>query len=324
MSYEAQVMRAATEQLAQRRADQSEEYRRRREQVYARLPRLAAIDRELRQSVASAAVAAFRSGSDPAAVLDRLGQQNLALQEESARLLRSIGLPEDYLDEKPVCPLCRDSGWVGARMCQCLRSLCTQEQNRQLSSLLDLQGQSFDRFRLDYYGGVYSSERAAMQTVFHTCKLYAEQFATFPIRNLLMTGRPGVGKTYLSACIARSVSAQGVSVVYDTAIGVFSHFEAAHFTRDEESQVSKRRYLRSELLILDDLGSEMTTPFIQSALYELVNERLLSHKATVISTNLTPEDLGRRYSLQATSRLLGEYQLLQFQGPDIRQEKKKR
>lgn len=323
MSYEAQVMRAAADRLARRRTAQAQEYRRRREQVYQRLPRLRSIERQLRQSVASAAVTAFRTGTDPTAALERLKGQNLALQEESARLLRSIDLPADYLDEKPVCPLCRDSGWVGTQMCACLKALCTEEQNKLLSSLLDLQGQSFDRFRLDYYGGIYSSERAAMQTVFNTCKLYAEQFATFPIRSLLMTGSPGVGKTFLSACIARSVSAQGFSVVYDTAIRVFSTFESAHFTRDEDSRQHKRRYLRCDLLILDDLGSEMTSPFVQSALYELVNERLLNHKSTVISTNLTPEALGKRYSLQATSRLLGEYQLLQFKGPDIRQEKKK-
>lgn len=322
MSYEAQVLRAATERLAQRRAAQEQEYRNRREEVYAKLPRVADIHRQLRQTVAKAAVTAFRSGSDPAAALKALEQQNLALQKEAESLLTANGYPADYLDEKPLCPLCGDSGWQGATMCGCLKSICTEEQNKRLSSMLDLQGQSFAVFRLDYYGGAYSTDRAAMQTIFNTCKLYAEQFATFPIRNLLMTGTPGVGKTFLSACIARTVSAQGFSVVYDTAISVFSHFETAHFTRDEESLTYKRRYLRSDLLILDDLGSEMTTPFVQSSLYELVNERLLNHKATVISTNLSPEDLTRRYSQQSVSRLLGEYQLLQFRGPDIRRKKR--
>ena len=322
MSYEAQVLRAATDRLAQRRAAQEQEYQTRREQVYARLPRLSAIHRQLRRTVASAAVTAFRTGGDPAAALKKLEQQNLSLQQEAEALLRGAGYPADYLDEQPLCPLCKDTGWRGAVMCGCLKSLCTEEQNKQLSSLLDLQGQSFEVFRLDYYGSVYSTDRTAMQTIYNTCKLYAEQFATFPIRNLLMTGTPGVGKTFLSACIARTVSAQGFSVVYDTAISVFSRFESAHFTRDEDSLTAKRRYLRSDLLILDDLGSEMTTSFSQSSLYELVNERLLNHKSTVISTNLPPEELSLRYSQQAVSRLLGEYQLLQFRGPDIRRKKR--
>lgn len=322
MSYEAQVLNAARERLAQRRRTQEEEYGRRREKVYAQLPRLAEIDRQLRRTVASAAATAFRTGSDPAAALKALERQNLALQREAQELLLSKGYSADYLDEQPLCPLCQDTGWVKGKMCGCLKSLCTEEQNRLLSSMLDLQGQSFEVFRLDYYGSVYSTDRVAMQTVYNTCKLYAEQFSTFPIRNLLMTGTPGVGKTFLSACIARTVSSKGFSVVYDTAINIFSRFESAHFTRDEESQTAKRRYLLCDLLILDDLGSEMTTAFVQSSLYELINARLLSRKATVVSTNLTPEELSRRYSLQSASRLLGEYQLLQFQGPDIRRKKK--
>ena len=182
MSYEAQVLRAATDRLAQRRAAQEQEYQTRREQVYARLPRLSAIHRQLRRTVASAAVTAFRTGGDPAAALKKLEQQNLSLQQEAEALLRGAGYPADYLDEQPLCPLCKDTGWRGAVMCGCLKSLCTEEQNKQLSSLLDLQGQSFEVFRLDYYGSVYSTDRTAMQTIYNTCKLYAEQFATFPQR----------------------------------------------------------------------------------------------------------------------------------------------
>ncbi len=321
MSYEPQVLRAATERLARRRLNQEQEYARRRQQVYDQLPRLAVIERQLRQTVALAAVTALRAGDDPVSAINAIRDKNLALQKESDDLLRQHGYPSDYLDEKPLCPICKDSGWVGAQMCGCLKSLCTEEQNKLLSSMLDLQGQSFDSFRLDYYGSVYSTDRMAMQTIFNTCKLYAEQFQTFPIRNLLMTGTPGVGKTFLSACIARTVSAQGFSVVYDTAIHVFAQFEAERFTRDQESRQDTRRYLNCDLLILDDLGSEMTTPFTQSALYQLVNTRLINRLSTVISTNLTPEEISHRYSMQSSSRLLGEYQLLQFQGPDIRRKK---
>ena len=319
MSYEPQVLRAAAERLSQRRSEQEQEYRRRRERVYAQLPRLSVIDRQLRRTVASAAAAAFRSGSDPQKAIAALKEQNLSLQQEYRQLLQSHGYPADYLTEKPLCPQCRDSGWIGATMCGCLQSLCTEEQNRRLSSLLDLQGQSFDRFRLDFYGSPFSSDYMAMKTVFETCRRYAEQFPNFPRRNLLMTGTPGVGKTFLSACIARDVSAKGFSVVYDTAIHVFAQFEAEHFIRSDESREDKRRYLSCDLLILDDLGSEMTTAFTQSALYELVNTRLLNHKSTVISTNLRPDELSGRYSVQSTSRLLGEFLALHFQGPDLRQ-----
>ena len=132
----------------------------------------------------------------------------------------------------------------------------------------------------------------------------------------------------LSACIARTVSENGFSVVYDTAVSVFARFEEQKFARDaEDGRLAKdetRRYLGCDLLILDDLGSELTTPFVQSALYTLVNTRLQTGKRTVISTNLTMEELRRRYSVQVGSRLDGEYHVLRFYGEDIRLLRKQR
>ena len=138
----------------------------------------------------------------------------------------------------------------------------------------------------------------------------------------------GLGKTFLSACIARTVSESGFSVVYDTAANVFAQFEARKFQRDsqdgQEAKDETRRYLNCDLLILDDLGSELTTQFTQSALYELVNTRLVGEKQTVISSNLSMEDVARRYSPQIASRLEGEYHVLHFFGDDIRLLKKRR
>jgi DNA replication protein DnaC len=269
--------------------------------------------------VVLAATTALRSGADPTAAIAAIRDKNLALQQERSDLLTQNGYSADYLDEKPVCPLCKDRGWVGAEMCGCLKALCTEEQNQLLSSMLDLRGQSFDRFRLDYYGAPHTADRSQMEMVYNFCRKYATQFQTFPCRNLFLTGTPGVGKTFLSACIAGTVSEQGFSVVYDTAIQIFSQFETEKFTRDPEAQKSTKRYLNCDLLILDDLGSEMLTPFVQTTLYNLVNSRLISNRSTVISTNLRLQDIPTRYSQQVFSRLTGEYQLLRCQGPDIRQ-----
>ena len=148
------------------------------------------------------------------------------------------------------------------------------------------------------------------------------------MRNLFLTGDPGLGKTFLSACIARTVSEGGRSVVYDTAGNIFAQFEAKKFLRDsqdgQEARDETRRYLNCDLLILDDLGSELTTQFTQSALYELINSRLVAGLHTVISSNLTMEEAARRYSPQIASRLDGEYHLLEFFGDDIRLLKKGR
>ena len=141
---------------------------------------------------------------------------------------------------------------------------------------------------------------------------------------LFIYGGSGLGKTHLSAAIAREVSERGFSVVYDTAGSVFQRFEAQKFDREENAEDDVDRVLSCDLLILDDLGTEMTTAFVQSALYQIVNTRLMEKKSTIISTNLSPEKLAQRYSPQIASRVEGEYQILLFAGEDIRRLKKER
>lgn len=167
-----------------------------------------------------------------------------------------------------------------------------------------------------------------MELVYDVCLNYATKFGRFRLKNLFLTGAPGLGKTFLSACIARTVSENGFSVVYDTAGNVFAQFEARKFLRDSPDGLGARdetrRYLNCDLLILDDLGSELTTQFTQSALYELVNTRLVGDKHTVISSNLSMEEAARRYAPQIVSRLDGEYHVLHFFGDDIRLLRKNR
>ena len=164
-----------------------------------------------------------------------------------------------------------------------------------------------------------------METVYDVCADYAHQFGRRS-GNLLLFGAPGLGKTHLSAAIAREVSAEGWSVVYDTAGHIFERFETQKFGREEgdEASADVDRVMNCDLLILDDLGTEMTTAFVQSALYQIVNGRLMEKRSTILSTNLMPGDIARRYSPQTASRIEGEYQLLPFYGEDIRKLKKER
>ena len=331
MGYDANVLRRATQRLEQGRRERRERVEGLRRDAYARQPKLERLDRQLQQTMAQLVAAALRQGEDPARAVREVRERNLAIQQERAVLLGALGLPEDALDDKPACPLCGDTGWQGAKMCRCLRELCAREQIAELSKLLDLGEQSFDTFRMDYYsqspwpGG--TSPRENMELVYEVCLNYAQKFGRFPICNLFLTGAPGLGKTFLSACIARTVSEKGHSVVYDTAGNIFAQFEARKFQRDsadgQEARDETRRYLNCDLLILDDLGSELVTQFTQSALYELVNSRLVGEKHTVISTNLSLEEAARRYPPQIASRLEGEYHALHFFGDDIRLLKKR-
>ena len=327
MGYEAAVLRRAAKRLAQRRRRREEEQERRRREICAQLPRVAEIDRELKGTIYQIIAASLREGRDPAPSIKVIRDRNLDLQAEKARLLAEHGFPPDALDDRPDCPRCGDTGWVGAAMCSCLRELCAQEQIRELSKLLDLGEQSFDTFSLDLYSplpwpGEELSPRENMEFILEVCSNYARKFGKFYFHNLFLTGAPGLGKTFLSACIARTVSEQGFSVVYDTAVNVFARFEEQKFARDREeageARDDTRRYLGCDLLILDDLGSEMTTPFVQSALYTLINSRLASDRRTVISSNLSMDQVRQRYTPQIASRLEGEYRVLPFYGEDIR------
>ena len=327
MAYDGKVMRLALQRFEedrQRRRDQEQE---RRERIFRRQPRLREIDTELRDTMRRIIAGALRRGTDPRAAIQVLRDENLNLQAEKRALLRAMGLPEDALDETPACPLCSDTGYRDGRVCRCLRTYYAREQQRELSRMLDLGNQSFDTFSLDWYPETYDPDcgmtvRQHMETVYDLCADYAHHFGKKPA-NLLLFGAPGLGKTHLSAAIAREVSAAGWSVVYDTAGHVFAQMEDRKFRRDEGEDETERIF-RCDLLILDDLGTEMTTAFVQSALYEVLNTRLLERRSTILSTNLTPGELARRYSPQIASRIEGEYQILPFAGEDIRALKKAR
>ena len=322
MAYDGTIMQRALarfDQAKQRRADELEQ---RRRLAFARQPRLAEIDRELRGTMGRIVTSALQKGTDPLPAIRVLRDENLELQRERAELLTAMGEPIDYLDDAPACPLCGDTGYRKGQVCDCLKKYYAREQLRELSRLLPLGEASFDSFRFDYYDDAVwpdygTSPRANMERNFDVCRDYAYQFSKGS-GSLLLSGGTGLGKTFLSACIAREVSDAGFSVVYDTAISVFSRYEDAKFRPDEVSDADVRRCESCDLLILDDLGTEMTTAFVQSALYQIVNGRMLSGRSTIISTNLAPDELGHRYGAPILSRIEGAYQILPFFGEDIR------
>ena len=329
MAYDAKVLRRAEARYDEDKQRRAEEFRARRRVCFAREPRLEEIDRTLRQTMAKIVQNSLRRGTDPRSAIAALKEENLALQRERGELLVRLGYPADYLIEQPGCKLCGDTGWTDGGMCRCLKQYYAREQKAELSQMLDLDGQSFDAFNINYYSATetYNRKRSArenMENNFEVCVGFARHFPS-SVRNLLFTGKPGLGKTFLSACIAREVSERGFSVVYDTAVRIFSDFETQKFSRDadDEAEDGVRRVLRCDLLILDDLGTELSSTVSQSFLYQIVNTRLTQKRSTIISTNLKPDELEKRYGEAIFSRLRGEYEFLPFYGDDIRKLKKK-
>jgi len=324
MGYSVEVLQRARARLAAAKADRESENQQHLAEGYAKVPRLREIDRQLRMTMAMAAQAAFSSGSDARQAMEEVKQKNLALQQERQQLVQ-LYFEEGYLDDSPVCDRCGGSGYVGATMCECLAELCRQEQKKELT-FLNVGRETFDQFRLDYYPEGFdpkigASPRAIMERNFKTCKSFAQQFS-LKSGNLLFNGGTGLGKTFLSACIARTVADRGFSVVYESAGHLFSKLERAKFYGDETAREDVKKYTVCDLLIIDDLGTEMPGQFVTSALYNLLNDRLLAGKPMVISTNLNVmEELPKRYSAQVVSRLQGNFKLLPFVGEDIRVKK---
>jgi DNA replication protein DnaC len=266
------------------------------------------------------AQAVFSQAGDVKAAMEQVKEKNLALQQERAELI-SACFEEGFLDDTPICAHCGGAGYVGSRMCECLAELCRQEQKKELSVLTGGR-ESFAQFRLDYYSNTYdpryrASVRDIMEKNLNACRTYA---ATFNENsgNLLFVGGTGVGKTFLAVSIARTVAERGYSVCYETASQLFSKLEKARFTPDDESRKQADQFAATDLLIIDDLGTEMPGQFVTASLYSLLNDRLLASKPMIITTNLTVEEAGRRYSPQIASRLYGSFQRYTFVGEDIR------
>ncbi len=320
MPYSADVINRARQILAQKKAERESVYRQNLQQAYIAVPRLRQIDQQLRLSMTLAAQAVFTRGGDPVAAMEEVKQANLGLQEERAKLVAENFAP-GFLDESPVCSHCGGSGYMGSSMCSCLRALCLQEQKKALCQLTS-GCERFESFRLDYYSdrvdpAYGASPRDIMALTLQKCRSYADTFGDNS-GNLLFVGNTGLGKTFLSACIANAVTDKGYSVAYESAPRLFAKLEKNRFNPDEQSRAEVERFAACDLLIIDDLGTEMPGNFITAALYSLLNDRLLEGRSMIISTNLNAEDIAKRYSPQIASRLRGNFRGMSFVGEDIR------
>lgn len=327
MSLDGKLLGRARLRLEVKKREKQELHTRRTDEVYAKCPRIRELDQELKSSVIDVIGIAFRKGSDPTEDIACIRDNNLYLQSERIQALMSAGFPYDYLDDESLCRKCGDTGYVGTEICSCLMDLYREEQRAALSNLFKLGNETFDNFDLSFYDDTPDhtpSARDKMEIVYDTCLDYARKFERKKT-SLYLSGSTGLGKTFLSACIARVVSDKGFSVVYDTAASIFSKFEEEKFDKSDDLTAARdeiRRYLACDLLIMDDLGTEMITAFTISALYELVNTRLISNKKTIINSNLSADELYQKYSPQIASRIKGEYHVLNFYGRDIRLVKK--
>ncbi len=321
MALDGKILARAREQIGHTHANNVAEHYLRQEKIYSQIPEIHRIDDRLRAQMSELVGLTIKRSADLSDALKALEDESLALQAKKAELLHAAGYPVDYLEDIYSCPKCKDTGFIGSQMCSCLIEEYNRQLTSELSTLLKNSDERFENFDLSLYG----EAREAMSIVSAACREYASSFSERSM-NLLFQGGTGLGKTFLSACIARVVAQNGHSVCYDTAASALEAFEMKKFARDaeaaEKASTRVERMLECELMILDDLGTEMLTQISISALYTLINTRLIEGKKTIISTNLTDAELARRYTPQICSRIDGEFLKLPFAGTDIRKLKK--
>ncbi len=294
------------------------------EEIYASIPEIKEIDTKIRtDSIARARLAI--SGNKSA--LDGLDESNAALSAQKEALLVSHGYPKDYMQPRYECPVCQDTGYVDGVPCDCYKKALTEliYNDSNLSGIL--KEQNFENIDYDLFSDspealdktTGMTPRENIKTVVARAKRFIKDFDT-EFDNLLIYGNTGVGKTFLCSCIAKELLDTSHSVVYYTAYKFFKLLENDKFHSDENGEdVPRPDYLIDcDLLILDDLGTELTNSYLSSALYSVLNERALKKHSTVISTNLSLYDLNTRYSERIFSRLNKDYAFLKIIGEDIR------
>jgi DNA replication protein DnaC len=272
--------------------------------------------REIDLELTSTGLRLFRaacSGEDITPIKER----NAKLCATRAKILRTLGLPEDYTEPQYTCRDCGDTGFVGEVICHCFREAILKENIRSSGIGKLIETQSFENFEL----GIYSDpeQKKRMEHNVNAAREFALSLAASS-KNLLLIGKTGTGKTHISTAIAKLAIERGCEVIYDSAQNIIAAFEDDKFRSGYNQTESKSdKYLECELLILDDLGTEFNTAFSVSCIYNLLNTRLNRGLSTVISTNLTPEELSTKYDDRIYSRIVGkDTKILLFVGNDKR------
>lgn len=318
MSYTTETYDKAQTILDRRKERATLEAQSRIDEISNKIPELKTIQTKLAQ-VGLNISKAFLTSKNPQAEIDKLRIESLALQDRKKKILKENGYSEDALSIKYTCPACEDTGFIGGRRCKCYINLLKEIEKAKIEKIAPIDECTFESFDTNYYpeemDGVCPKKKA--EIIKENCKRYATSF-TKRSKSLLFMGNTGLGKTHLSLAIANVVINRGYSVIYGTAQNILRDLQNENFGRTDNLRYFENEILSTDLLILDDLGTEFKNQFTVSCLYNIINSRLCAKLPTIISTNYTFEELEEKYDQRITSRITGQYSTLILVGNDIR------
>ncbi len=291
-------------------------------ELYKKHPELEKIDRLLSSTGMKILRESVKGSDGLEERIAKLKEENRELLSARAAYLESVGYPADYTSVKYECDKCSDTGFVGTKMCECMRRelIMAGYESSGLSKLVKTQ--SFESFSTDFYKDTQNAAEI-MSANLKMCKRYAKKFDAGNGDSLLFMGKSGLGKTHLSTAIAKVVIERGFDVVYETSQNILADFEYERFGRSysDSSPVRTDKYFECDLLIIDDLGTEVANQFTVACIYNIINTRINSSKSMIISTNLSTKEIIDRYGERINSRLNGEFLGLNFVGKDVRLKK---
>ena len=325
MAYRTDIIEQAKSILKRREQKAQYDLDDRQAIAFEKCPELLDIKRKMALSGISVA-RIMLEGGDMQAQVEKVATENLALQKRRRELLEQNGFPENYLKLQYFCPECEDTGYIDGKMCACHKQLLREISFEKISEISAIKDSRFDNFRLDFYPEAQDaktgiSPRRRMAEILDYCKCYADDFSK-KSDSIFMYGATGLGKTHLSLAIAAKAIEKGYDVVYCSAPSLMTKLEHEHFGRNAEKLGVEEAILNCDLLIIDDLGSEFSTQFTVSEIYNIINTRITYRRPVIISTNLSSQELEAKYSERITSRIIGCYTCLRFFGKDVRQLKR--
>lgn len=302
------------------------------EEIHLQIPRIAELDDEIRDINIDSALSALH---DEPVDKEELIARTHALIQEKYDLLTKAGYPEDYLAPIYTCKRCLDTGYIQNEPCECLKEKQARLQYQHSNLGQNLSDESFETFQIQYYSsspdGIHKlSPRENIENVYAALQQYMIgikdyfQGDTKQKGNILFQGSTGVGKTFLSNCLANELLKEGYYVFYISAGNLFERLSDVTMNKYQipGSQDVYYAVENCDFLFIDDLGTEFTNSFTISKLYDLINGRQLKKKATIISTNLSFKELQEHYSERISSRIVDSYYIYNIYGKDIRRAKR--